>query len=139
MAYVEDGYVEDGYIGDASGSPVSFSMDGDTLTFERSPDPQSLPLSFQQGGIYSGGVEQIGRDYYVADDLIELHWPHMTAWDKDRLIVWWRDVARGVSTSFTYTDMTGATYTVRFASPSMPAISERYDDAHDVRVQLRVV
>ena len=138
MAYVEDGYVVDGYIGDATGSPVSFFLDGNTLTFERSPDPRSLPLSFMQPDIRAGAGERIGQDYYVADDIIDLHWPAVTTWDKDRLTAWWRDVARGMSRSFTYTDMTGATCTVRFNSPSLPEISERYDNAHDVRLQLRV-
>jgi len=138
MAYVEDGYLEDGYIGDATGSPVSFSLGGNTLSFEQSPDPRSLPLSFRQPDLRSGGAESIGCDYYVKDDIIDLHWSSMTTWDKDRLIVWWRDVARGMSTPFTYTDMDSAAYTVRFAASKMPEISERYDNAHDVQVQLRV-
>lgn len=137
MGYVADGYIATGYIGQP-GSPVSFSSNGDTCPFGRNPVRPGRSLSFAQPDILSAGAERIGRDYYVKNDLIELAWSRMSRWDKNRLLAWWRDVARGMGNSFIFTDVLGVTATVRFSSPRLPEISERAYDAYDVRVQLRV-
>jgi hypothetical protein len=136
--YVLDGYVLPGYIG-RPGSPVSFSLNGNTCTFSRNPVRPDRSLGFIQADIKSGGYERIGRDYYTTNDLIDLYWPRMPGWDKNRLFSWWQNVARGMANPFNYFDIDGNTATVRFAVPQLPEIRERAYDAYEVRTQLRVV
>jgi len=137
VGYVEPGYVESGYVG-ADGSPVYFTLDGDTLSFGTSPLRPERPLSCQQPGILSTGAERIPRDYYVKDDLIPLEWPRMSTWDKNRLLSWWRDVARGMSRAFTYSGVDVVQYVVRFDSPRIPEVTEVSWNAWSVKFQLRV-
>ncbi|MEA5113013.1 MAG: hypothetical protein VB050_03215 [Geobacteraceae bacterium] len=137
MGYVEDGYVEPGYVG-ADGSPVYFTLDGDTLSFGTSPLRPERPLSFQQADLLSTGAERIPRNYYIKDDLIPLEWPRMSTWDKDHLLSWWRDVARGMSRVFTYSDVDMVQCQVRFDTPKLPEVTEVCWNTWSVKFQLRV-
>ena len=137
MPYVVDGYVQAGYIGQP-GSPVKFSRLGDTCPFGRSPLRPAFSVDFVQSLLTSAGAERSGRGYYVKNQLIDIEWPRLSGWDTRRLLTWWRTVARGMSNTFTYTDVNGVATVVRFAVPTLPEIREIAYDTFQVRCQLRV-
>lgn len=139
--YIENqlDYVVDDYIG-LPGSPVAFLL-GSTaaLYFGRSPGRPGKSLGLIQPRAESAGAEAIVHDYLAKDSLVELSWGRMSRFDRDRLLLWWRDTVRGMAMPFTYVDINGVQATVRFASPRLPEVRERAYDAYEVHVSLRVV
>lgn len=139
--YIESqlNYVEDGYIG-LPGSPVAFLLGAtDALYFGRSPDRHGKSLAFIQARAESAAAEPIIHDYLAKDTIVDLAWSNMSRFDLDRLLSWWRTVARGMAMAFDYIDINGIRATVQFASPRLPEIRERTYDSYEVKVSLRVM
>ncbi len=137
--YIENqlDYVADDYIGPVGGR-VAFSFDVTTaLFFGRSPQRPGRSLGVVQPRLETAGSERTVHDYLVKDALVELEWSNMSRFDRDRLLSWWRDTARGMANPFTYID--GAVSAqVRFATPKLPEIRERAYDVYAVKLSLRV-
>uniref|UniRef100_A0A831XLG6 Uncharacterized protein n=1 Tax=Geobacter metallireducens TaxID=28232 RepID=A0A831XLG6_GEOME len=131
-------YVVDDYIG-LVGSPVAF-LSGATgaLYFSRSPRRPGRSIRFIQPRLETAGAERIVPDYLVNDSLVDLEWSNMSRFDLDRLLVWWRDTARGMAVAFTYVDLSGVHASVRFSTPKLPEYRERAHDSYEVKLQLRV-
>lgn len=139
--YIENqlDYVADDYIG-VPGSPVAFLLGStDALYFSRSPGRPGKSLGLIQPRTESAAAEAVVHDYLAKDSIVELSWERMCRIDRDRLISWWRDTARGMAVAFTYVDINGVQATVRFASPRLPEIRERAHDSYEVHVSLRVI
>lgn len=118
--------------------PTSFSSGANLLTFTRNPLRHSRGRRKVQARTQSSGAERIGQPSFGKNDLIDLIWPGMPVADVTAINSWWETIARGMGKTFTYTDVMGVSYSVRFATPSRPQIREKAYNSHECRVQLRV-
>ena len=133
----QDDYILGGYIGPV-GSPVGFLFNGIPITFDRSPIKHDRGRGLVQANVKGTGAERIGRSFYAKNDLIDLTWPNLSPYDRDKILTLW-DSARGMAKTFYYTDINGNVYLVRFAKPTRPAVREIAFQIFEVRVQLRVI
>lgn len=117
---------------------TTFTFGGVSLVFSRNPRRPGGDLSFAQPDLRTPAGEKTGRDYLVKNDIVDLPWENMPDADKDGLLSFWLNTARGMANPFDWTDTLGTVRTVRFATPKLPAFRERAFGCWAVSVQLRI-
>jgi hypothetical protein len=137
MSYVDPGYALNGYFGSV-GSLARFQLGMVTINFEQPPLRVPTDLELLQTTFSSAGGMPFALAPLAEEELLQLRWPRMFRYYRDRLVDFFANTADGMNGVFDYRDPVGQVLQVRFSSPDLPEIREVAIDRFVVDVSLLV-
>ena len=117
-------------------SSATFVHASQTITYTRNPLRPDCSLDRIQPRETTAVDVPIVYDSLTKNDLIDLTL-RLTDSELEQLQFFWLNTARGASNPFTYNNVVGTAYSVKFNQTQL-APSERAYNSHTVKVSLRV-